>query len=114
LWAFACIYESWRASGGNFPYISRPDASAASARCEAAGMNELQIKGNWNVIKGKLKQVYGELTDDDLAYSEGYEDQLVGRLQQKLGKTIFYFFLPYFENIFTAGIFDPYKFHFSF
>jgi uncharacterized protein YjbJ (UPF0337 family) len=87
LWAFACIYESRRASGGNFPYISRPDASAASARCEAAGMNELQIKGNWNVIKGKLKQVYGELTDDDLAYSEGNEDQLVGRLQQKLGKT---------------------------
>ena len=34
-------------------------------------MNELQIKGNWNVIKGKLKQAYGELTDDDLAYSEG-------------------------------------------
>ncbi len=50
-------------------------------------MNELQIKGNWNVIKGKLKQVYGELTDDDLAYSDGNEDQLVGRLQQKLGKT---------------------------
>ncbi len=50
-------------------------------------MNELQIKGNWNIIKGKLKQAYGELTDDDLAYSEGNEDQLVGRLQQKLGKT---------------------------
>ena len=50
-------------------------------------MNELQIKGNWNVIKGKLKQAYGELTEDDLAYSEGNEDQLVGRLQQKLGKT---------------------------
>jgi uncharacterized protein YjbJ (UPF0337 family) len=44
-------------------------------------MNELQIKGNWNVIKGKLKQVYGELTDDDLAYSEGNEEQLVGRLK---------------------------------
>ena len=43
-------------------------------------MNELQIKG-------KLKQAYGELIDDDLAYSEGNEDQLVGRLQQKLGKT---------------------------
>ncbi|HEU4679915.1 MAG TPA: CsbD family protein [Terrimicrobiaceae bacterium] len=50
-------------------------------------MNELQIKGNWNVVKGKLKQVYGELTDDDLAFSEGHEDELVGRLQQKLGKT---------------------------
>ena len=50
-------------------------------------MNELQIKGNWHVIKGKLNQAYGELTDDDLAYSEGNEDQLVGRLQLKLGKT---------------------------
>jgi uncharacterized protein YjbJ (UPF0337 family) len=50
-------------------------------------MNELQVKGNWNVIKGKLKQAYGELTDDDLVYSEGGEDQLVGRLQKKLGKT---------------------------
>jgi uncharacterized protein YjbJ (UPF0337 family) len=37
--------------------------------------------------EGKLKQAYGDLTDDDLAYSEGNEDQLVGRLQQKLGKT---------------------------
>ena len=37
-------------------------------------MNELQVKGNWNVIKGKLKQAYGELTDDDLVYSEGGED----------------------------------------
>ena len=36
-------------------------------------MNELQLKGNWNVIKGKLKQAYGDLTDDDLAYTEGGE-----------------------------------------
>ncbi|MFZ0709213.1 MAG: CsbD family protein [Terrimicrobiaceae bacterium] len=50
-------------------------------------MNQLQVKGNWNVIKGKLKQAYGELTDDDLVYSEGGEDELVGRLQKKLGKT---------------------------
>ena len=50
-------------------------------------MNELQVKGNWNVIKGKLKQAYGELTDDDLVYSQGGEDELVGRLQKKLGKT---------------------------
>jgi len=37
-------------------------------------MNELLLKGNWNVIKGKLKQAYGDLTDDDLAYTEGGED----------------------------------------
>ena len=45
-----------------------------------------KIKGNWNVIKGKLKQEYGELTDDDLTYTEGREDELLGRIQQKTGK----------------------------
>lgn len=50
-------------------------------------MDKLQIKGNWNEIKGKLKQKYGELSDDDLAYTEGKEDELLGRLQQKTGKT---------------------------
>ncbi len=46
-----------------------------------------KIRGNWNQIKGKAKEEYGQLTDDDLAYEEGQEDQLIGRLQQKLGKT---------------------------
>ncbi|MGC1480041.1 MAG: CsbD family protein [Chthoniobacterales bacterium] len=50
-------------------------------------MNDLKIKGNWNEIKGKLKQSYGELTDDDLAFAEGKEEELVGRLQKKLGKS---------------------------
>ena len=50
-------------------------------------MDKLQIKGNWNQIKGKLKQKYGELTDDDLAYVEGHEDELLGKLQVKTGKT---------------------------
>lgn len=50
-------------------------------------MNDLRIKGNWNETKGKLKREYGQLTDDDLAYSEGKEDELVGRLQKKLGKS---------------------------
>ena len=49
-------------------------------------MSDLTIKGNWNETKGKLKQKYGELTDDDLAFSEGKEDELLGRLQKKLGK----------------------------
>lgn len=47
----------------------------------------MEAKGAWNELKGKLKQKYGELTDDDLAYEEGQEDQMYGRLQQKLGKT---------------------------
>jgi uncharacterized protein YjbJ (UPF0337 family) len=50
-------------------------------------MNELQIKGNWNEVKGKLKQKYGDLTDDDLSYVEGKEDELLGRLQKKTGKS---------------------------
>ena len=50
-------------------------------------MNKLQIKGNWNEIKGKLKQKYAQLTDDDLAFAEGKEEELLGRLQQRLGKS---------------------------
>ncbi|WP_126245974.1 CsbD family protein [Chitinophaga rhizosphaerae] len=50
-------------------------------------MNNLQLKGAWNEIKGKLKQKYADLTDDDLTYTEGKEDELLGKLQQKLGKS---------------------------
>ncbi len=50
-------------------------------------MNDLNLKGTWNEIKGKLKQQYFILTDNDLTYLEGKEDELVGRIQQKLGKT---------------------------
>jgi uncharacterized protein YjbJ (UPF0337 family) len=50
-------------------------------------MNKLQFKGSWNEIKGKLKQSYGNLTDDDLVFAEGKDDELMGRLQKRLGKT---------------------------
>jgi len=50
-------------------------------------MNKLSIKGNWNEVVGKLKQKYANLTDDDLLFVEGKEEELSGRLQQKLGKT---------------------------
>jgi uncharacterized protein YjbJ (UPF0337 family) len=50
-------------------------------------MTNLQFKGGWNQVKGKLKQKYGQLTDDDLTFAEGKEDELLGRLQQKLGKS---------------------------
>lgn len=50
-------------------------------------MSDLISKGNWNQIKGKLKQEYADLTDDDLQLIEGKEDELIGRLQVKLGKT---------------------------
>jgi uncharacterized protein YjbJ (UPF0337 family) len=50
-------------------------------------MNKLHIKGSWNEIKGKLKQQFGNLTDNDLTFAEGKEDELLGRLQKKLGKS---------------------------
>jgi uncharacterized protein YjbJ (UPF0337 family) len=52
-----------------------------------ANMNKLQFKGSWNEIKGKLKQKYAQLTDDDLTYTEGKDDELIGKLQKKLGKS---------------------------
>jgi uncharacterized protein YjbJ (UPF0337 family) len=48
---------------------------------------KLNIKGNWDVLKGKLKQKYAKLTDDDLLFVEGKENELLGRLEKKLGKT---------------------------
>lgn len=50
-------------------------------------MNSLIIKGNWNELAGKLKQQFASLTDDDLLFKEGKEEELLGRLQNKLGKT---------------------------
>ncbi|QCR25208.1 hypothetical protein C1N53_21095 [Pontibacter sp. SGAir0037] len=49
--------------------------------------SSLQMRGSWDDVKGQLKQNYAELTEDDLTYAEGKEDELFGRLQQKLGKT---------------------------
>lgn len=50
-------------------------------------MTTLQMKGTWNEVKGKLKQKYGQLTDDDLKFEEGKEDELLGRLQKRLGRS---------------------------
>jgi len=50
-------------------------------------MNTLSLKGNWNITKGKLKQKYAQLTDDDLNYVEGKEDELLGRLQKRTGES---------------------------
>jgi uncharacterized protein YjbJ (UPF0337 family) len=50
-------------------------------------MNTLHIKGDWNIVKGKLKQKYAQLTDNDLRYEEGREDELVGRIQKRTGDT---------------------------
>jgi uncharacterized protein YjbJ (UPF0337 family) len=50
-------------------------------------MNEMETRGKWDQIKGKLKQKYGQLTDDDLAFAEGKSDELYGRVAEKLGRT---------------------------
>ncbi len=50
-------------------------------------MTKLEMKGTWNETKGKLKQKYADLTDDDLLFEEGKEDELLGRLEKKVGKT---------------------------
>ncbi len=50
-------------------------------------MDSLDLKGKWNILKGNVKQKYADLTDDDLLYVEGKEDELYGRLQEKTGKT---------------------------
>ena len=48
---------------------------------------KLKLKGNWNLIKGNLKQKWSQLTDDELLYEEGKEDELIGRIQKKTGET---------------------------
>ncbi len=49
-------------------------------------MNTQIAKGNWNIVKGRLKQAFAELTDDDLTYVAGKEDELIGRIQKRTGK----------------------------
>jgi uncharacterized protein YjbJ (UPF0337 family) len=50
-------------------------------------METSEMKGKWNELKGKLKKKYADLTDDDLLYVEGKEDELYGKIQQRVGKT---------------------------
>ena len=68
-------------------FVSREATDPGSA-CEISiTMTKLQFKGGWNEVKGKLKQKYAQLTDDDLMFAEGKDEELLGRLQQKLGKS---------------------------
>ncbi|MBC8126722.1 MAG: CsbD family protein [Gloeobacteraceae cyanobacterium ES-bin-144] len=49
-------------------------------------MNSLEAKGTWNIAKGKLKQKFAELTDDDLQFLDGKQDELIGRIQKRTGQ----------------------------
>ncbi len=50
-------------------------------------MDKMEIKGNWNELKGKVKQAHAHLTDDDLEWEDGKDDEFFGRMQKKIGKT---------------------------
>jgi uncharacterized protein YjbJ (UPF0337 family) len=64
------------------------EATDPGSACEfSITMTKLEFKGGWNEVKGKLKQKYAQLTDDDLTFAEGKDEELLGRLQQKLGKS---------------------------
>ncbi len=62
-------------------------STTLTASLKGITMNKLSIQGNWKEISGKLKQKYAEVTDDDLLFAEGKEEEMLGRLEQKLGKT---------------------------
>lgn len=64
---------------------TRTREEAREAATDSPG--RLKVKGNWNELKGKLKQKYGQLTDDDVMYEKGKEDELYGRLEKRLGKS---------------------------
>ena len=65
-----------------FSHIQTP----GTLRSDTA-MTTLELKGTWHEIKGRLKQKYATLTDDDLTFAEGKDEELLGRLQKKLGRT---------------------------
>lgn len=52
-----------------------------------SAMNKDTMKGQWDIAKGKLKQKYAQLTDNDLVYVEGKEDELLGRIEKKVGRS---------------------------
>ena len=60
---------------------------AANSKKELIVMTKLEIKGDWNISKGKLKQKWAKLTDDDLQYVEGEHDEFFGRIQKATGET---------------------------
>jgi uncharacterized protein YjbJ (UPF0337 family) len=86
----APLFSLWESSKARFAFKvlrlrARADRSPPDPRIVC--VMKLQLKGSWNEIKGKLKQKYGQLTDQDLMFAEGNEDELLGRLQKRLGRT---------------------------
>ena len=67
------------------PDIQKPKTPLPMNRTDTSSPTKLKIQGNWNIAKGRLKRAYAQLTDDDLQYVEGREDELLGRLQKRTG-----------------------------
>ena len=67
--------------------IFRRSHTPGSKNTNQASMNTLEIKGDWNIIKGKVRQKWAKLTDDDLQFVVGKEEELVGRIQKRTGET---------------------------
>lgn len=63
-----------------------PIASRGDKKLMRTAMSILEFKGNWNIAKGKLKQHFARLTDDDIQFAEGKEDELVGRIQKRTSR----------------------------
>jgi len=61
-------------------------AAETNKKTEIKYMSTLTARGNWNIAKGKLKQKFAQLTDDDLQFTEGKEDELIGRIQKRTGQ----------------------------
>lgn len=58
-----------------------------TSQLKISNMNTTEFKGNWNEQKARLKQKFAELTDNDLMYEEGKREEMLAKLQIKLGKT---------------------------
>ena len=67
--------------------LSQPTANENTQKTKTNPVTTLEIKGDWNIAKGKLKQKWAKLTDDDLQYAEGKTEELVGRIQKRTGET---------------------------
>jgi uncharacterized protein YjbJ (UPF0337 family) len=92
--------DRWRLCWADSPYCDHRAVASVSGRKILAvnlaanpkettnsNMTTLEIKGDWNITKGKLKQKWASLTDDDLQYASGKQDELFGRIQKRTGET---------------------------
>jgi uncharacterized protein YjbJ (UPF0337 family) len=81
------LFTSWHSHCGRKSRPAPGDAAGKQNHSGGKDMNTLELKGNWNIAKGKLKQKFAQLTDDDLQYVEGKEEELMGRIQKRTGQT---------------------------